>query len=975
MAEPLPTLLPVSRKYLKEPIFIMFFVLVFSIASHAQERTISGRLTDSDGSPLPGVNIVIKGTNIGTTTDADGNYSITAPIGSTLVYSFIGMQTREVVVIENNFQSTSSTTKKRSYPQLPPSWIHSDTAKEINTVGVATLTSKTSRYTANSNLSPASIRSIRKLGNHYHIRSDTDQSTPKGFGLQFTTSFTIDQANKLPALQNQYAQGQPINGTSEWRGPDQQEIFSWGPLVRTLEYDGTSYPYDQRGKLVQSGTGNGTPAITYNASDFFKTGIATTAELVFTKPISHQGTFIFDFENRNRSGIIPNSDYSKTNIKARIDEFRFAERFKLSTALTYNNSSGNLLARGANLAVVTGSIYRTPSTFDNTNLQSSKSALTSSNSYLLQDGTLRAAAPGLSDNPYGLVNTLPDQDEQQRWLGTLNLAYSINHQFSVNLNTTYDKQSTHSRFGTHPGYSPYLQGRLTNRQDDQLYTDGSLTATYSRYKDYHDIKINVTYQAQHTQRSLSRSDGFNFSTAESFQYPQQADSVLELGQVVSRTVQEVAIQANYSYHDWLRIRFSNRNYFSNTINTKAYTNIFPSLGLSVDIAELTQIYSADEIRLYGNFSRTIREAPLLYSNWSYSSAKLPVNEYAAYYEGTELFHHQNLIPETEQKFETGLSVHFFGNRLTTDLIYYQSRTNDLIAPVQQPTGYALQNVADVKNEGITISAAYNRYYYYGGNWTWGTEIKWSHYTSEVTQLYSSSPWIILAGFKTAQTVLAPGKPVGAIYGTSYSRNTAGQRLIGNDGFPIEENNLSMIGNPIPDWILGWSTYVLYKRFKLSFLFDFKKGGDVWNGTNAMLDYLGRSEATGNLRTTSNYVFEGVNTNGNTNTIPVTFADPADPLSENRWVRYGADGIGEEYIEDASWIRLSEAVLTYSTQRRSNQIIQQIKCAFIAKNLFLITPYSGVDPATTLFGTSAGNGLDLFNTPAVRSYSLQLTFSL
>lgn len=973
MEKRLLTLLPASSYYSKTCTLFMLFVLAGSVFCQAQERTITGRLTDRDGSPLPGVSIVIKGTEIGTVTDFDGNYSITAPIGSTLVYSFIGMQTREVVVTESNFQSPPK--KTRSYPQLPHNWVYSDTAKEINVFGVATLTSETPRYKTNSNLIPASIRSIRRLGNHYLIRMDTDPNIPKGFGLRFTTSFTLDQVNKLPALQSQYAQGQPSAGTSQWRGPDQQEIFSWGPLVRTLEYDGTSYPYDQRGKLVPSGTGNGTPAAIFNASDFFKTGVATTAELMFTKPVSQQGTFIFDFENRNRYGVIPNSNYSKTNIKARIDDFRFAQRFKLSTALTYNNSSGELLARGANLAVITGSIYRTPSTFDNTNLLSAKSALTSSTSYLLQNGTVRAAAPGLSDNPYGLVNTLPDKDEQQRWLATMNLSYSGNHQFSFNLNTTLDQQSTNSRFGTPPGYSPYLQGRLTSRQDNQLYTDGSLTAIYSKYKDYHDIKINITYEAQHTKRSLSRSDGFDFTSDESFQNPQQADSVLALEQVLSRTTQELTVQANYTYDHWLRLRFSNRNYFSNTISTKAYTNIFPSLGISVDLAELAQIYSAEEIRLHGNFSRTIREAPLLYSNWTYASATLPVNEYAAYYEGTELFHHQNLIPETEQKFETGLSVHFFGNRLNTDFIYYQSRTNDLIAPVQQTSGFALQNVADVKNEGFTISASYNRYNYYGDNWTWGTEIKWSHYTSEVTQLYSASPWIILAGFQTAQTVLAPGKPVGAIYGTSYARNNAGQLLIGNDGFPIEENTLSMIGNPIPDWILGWSAYIQHKGFKLSFLFDFKKGGDVWNGTNAMLDYLGRSTSTGDLRTTSNYVFEGVNANGNTNTIPVTFADPANPISENRWVRYGWDGIGENYIEDASWIRLSEIALSYSTQRRPNEFIQQIKCTFIARNLFLITPYSGVDPATTLFGTSAGTGLDLFNTPAVRSYSLQLTFSL
>jgi hypothetical protein len=80
----------------------------------------------------------------------------------------------------------------------------------------------------------------------------------------------------------------------------------------------------------------------------------------------------------------------------------------------------------------------------------------------------------------------------------------------------------------------------------------------------------------------------------------------------------------------------------------------------------------------------------------------------------------------------------------------------------------------------------------------------------------------------------------------------------------------MIGNPIPDWNLGLSSYFQLRRFKVSFLLDFKKGGDIWNGTNAVLDYLGRSTQTGNTRNTANYVFDGVDVNGNINTIPLTF---------------------------------------------------------------------------------------------------------
>src|SRR5690606_11767330 len=68
----------------------------------AQEKTISGNVTDQDGLPLPGANIVVKGSATGTQTDFDGNYSITASEGQTLVYSYIGQLTSERTVGESN---------------------------------------------------------------------------------------------------------------------------------------------------------------------------------------------------------------------------------------------------------------------------------------------------------------------------------------------------------------------------------------------------------------------------------------------------------------------------------------------------------------------------------------------------------------------------------------------------------------------------------------------------------------------------------------------------------------------------------------------------------------------------------------------------------------------------------------------------------------------------------------------------------
>ena len=72
---------------------ILTLLLAFVVhLTFAQDKTISGTVTDSDGLPLPGVNIVVEGTSNGTQTDFDGNYAISASAGQTLLFSYIGQK-------------------------------------------------------------------------------------------------------------------------------------------------------------------------------------------------------------------------------------------------------------------------------------------------------------------------------------------------------------------------------------------------------------------------------------------------------------------------------------------------------------------------------------------------------------------------------------------------------------------------------------------------------------------------------------------------------------------------------------------------------------------------------------------------------------------------------------------------------------------------------------------------------------------
>ena len=220
-----------------------------------------------------------------------------------------------------------------------------------------------------------------------------------------------------------------------------------------------------------------------------------------------------------------------------------------------------------------------------------------------------------------------------------------------------------------------------------------------------------------------------------------------------------------------------------------------------------------------------------------------------------------------------------------------------------------------------------------------------------------------------------GQPYGAIYGSRYKRDANNNIVIGSNGFPIVDDEYGIIGNPNPDWRAGIeNAFTIRKNWEFSFLFDIKKGGDMWNGTKNTLNYYGVSQESADLRETTDYIFEGIKEDGTTNDIHVDFANPANGLDGNYWQMYGIAGVAEDAIEDASWIRLRTVSLTYNMPKRwfSHNFISKISISAYANNLYLYTPYTGVDPETNFTGASNGFGLDYFNMPNHKSYGGKLS---
>lgn len=987
-------------------------LLAIVLASHAQtqKRIISGRLTDADGSPLPGVNIVIKGTTTGTTTDTDGRYSIKVPVGSTLVFSSIGMRTREVVVTAET--PVTSNTRRKEQPDTrprPTSAASPDALLNLDSIqnkkGVAVLTDETPRYVKTSaliynrktGLPPAetsriypyevgSIHFINKrvatkrfgsFGTYglYVIDSDNNSFAKFRPSILFSVYTGSEEVNKLPQLQHTYAQGRPSGGGFIWQGSDQQEIFSWGPRIQNLEFDGSVYPYDKNGRLVPKGTGSGIPATFYDPLKFFRRGRTTSYNLELSIPLQSNSNLIASASHHTEQGILPGSSFMKNNVGIRLRDLKVRNNLRTGAFVSYVESTGNLIGRGGNLAAVMGSVLRTPRTFDNANGFNSGKALNNPEAYQLGDGSQRSHAAGLVDNPYWLVNNLPDNERLDRFISYLRFNYEPSGKISISFSGNFDKQSNHVIHGM-PVYSAaYPEGRYTDRDEESQVFNTIITPQYDAYIGRSRIKASISHQFSGSQRNLYRQDGFGFNENNYGQLA-SASRLISLHEKANRVIHEIVTSADYEYRNLFIVKFTNRNYFSNTIDRAAYTNFLPTASARINLDDIFYntwyVSFINSFSIYSNYSTSLREAPLIYSDWAYNSVNTDEKDYTGYYESGEIFFEKGLLPEKDKKIEAGIMSTFFNGRLALDYSHYHSVTDNFLAPVYEGSNGTLSNMAQVTNSGNELSASY-----LGGNsLRWGVEVKWSQVKPLVSEVYSKEV-IPLAGFTSANAVLAEGKPLGALYGTTYLRNENGQRIIGDDGFPLVNQTLSMIGNPNPDWILGWSGFLSWKGLEFHFLIDIKYGGDVWNGTRQVLNYLGQSELTARERQISGYIFDGVNAEGLPNNVLVDFANPAKPVEENRWVRYGWEGVGEDAVENGSAIRLSEIKLVYNLTPlfRPRMRGKDIEFSLIGKNLFLITPNSGVDPASSLFGYNLGAGLDLFNVPATRSYGAQLTIKL
>ena len=768
---------------------------------------------------------------------------------------------------------------------------------------------------------------------HGVLRIEPYTSKSLMLGGEFDTRVEIKRINQTPALQSQYVQGRSQNGALVWRGPETGEPFSYGPAVPSLEYDGSNYAYDENGKLVPAGTGNGQAANRYN-NNIFRTGTLLSQSLRLLGQYRTGGNKIWNgtvkLGQSTENTFIRNNKNASRNASASLEAK--IKNISITGAYTFLRDEFTNPNRNGFLNRVYQNALLTPVNFDN-----AQNAVAAG----------QQAYSHSADNPiYGLTDN-GNRFLQTHQTGSLMLERRFKP-FRYKITQSIEHLHQFNREGYKPGSAFFPAGIAIDRtRKDVNYLLGanvSCDVPFNNYQFTGAFMANYNYTANRS--------AIDYSNNTEYRYQRSAHDA------------SLSYITNYrGNHLDLGLNIGNKIYVSNTTTANNY--FLPNVGAYVqweNIPGLDNFYA----KLSASYNRFNNELPIGRSFSQNSLLQYTTQQAFQFFPVTEVTGFDNLEPVRHKEF-TGRLELSYKYRVTLYGELFSRKTRNDIFPVVENGNGVLKNIADHRNRGLELGLMVN---HNARNFYTGNTLSFFTNNSTVTDVQNGYDHTPMAGFSNIHTAIVKGAPLGSIEGTSYQRDANNKVLIGSDGFPLVNTTPTVIGNPIPDFIMKMTNSVNWKKWYLDVYWEWKNGGQIWNGTQAVLDYYGRSATSAVDRSITGFVFDGVLQNKQPNTIPVSFYDVNLPVEQNRWARYGHAGIGSAYIQRADVLRLNNISISY--KQRIRKYVKQLSVSLYANNLVLYTSYKGADPNQLLFDQVNTTGLDFFNLPSTKIFGCNIS---
>jgi TonB-dependent starch-binding outer membrane protein SusC len=604
------------------------------------------------------------------------------------------------------------------------------------------------------------------------------------------------------------------------------------------------------------------------------------------------------------------------------------------------------------------------------------------------------------DNPYTWLQDVDDLSEEKRILGGLGLTYKITKSISYKINVAADYKNKERKrwFGKRTFNGKNVNGQLgLSGYEKKFYQiENLLNFTPKQTHDQNlDATIGVSYDNDLSTTSsvinenffseALRSNGFGFGQT---LYPYYRDPLpTEVFSILGRVT--------YSYKKKYLATVSARADASSKFAKGNKFSFFPAVAFAWKIGEEDFLKNSNVIsnmKIRAGFGKSGNQAVTPYNTFDrykqnfYVSGNTLVSGAVS-----ENIPNPNLRWETTNQFNTGLDAAFLKNKFTLTVDAYYKKTGPLLQSFALPTssGYKSieKNIGDIENKGLEFTAT--GILIEKKNFAWSLDANISFNTNKILDLgldnsdigiyknveyYFGSAVSTGTYFKEPANIFMVGRSIGTFYGYKTdgvwqsSDNITGKKQFGNAvqygdiKFVDQDGNGNVngadkviLGNPNPKFTYGFNTGFTLKNLTIDLFFNGSYGNQVVNGN---LMRIGNANGLGNNNILADYYYNAWTSTKSSNTNPR--------------VGYDNENFIDQYVEDASFLRLATVTFGYNFYFGSSKIIKSMGINATGKNLLTFTKYSGFDPEVNSFVFDKSRiGVDWGSYPNLKSVSVAI----
>ncbi len=1044
---------------------------------HAQTKSISGKVFSADdGQPVIGATVMVKGTTLGTITDADGKFRINVPeTAKKLVITSIGMKTMEVDAQSNmTFKLETSerqmdevvvtafgiTKSKKSLGyaaqevksdeltegasndlatalqgklagvEIAPSSGMPGASSKITIRGSRSFTgdntplyvvdgmpiSSTADFTVGGlgvtgtdyadraiDIDPNDIESVNILKGQaasalYGMRASNGViiiTTKKGTNarsskpeVSVNSNVAFSMISTFPDLQTEFAQG--VNGVY---GPSNSQ--SWGPKISDLPNspayggntnnshtklpDGTYLLHPGKYYVTQRANAGldpwATPQVYNSAKDFFQTGSVWNNSVNVSQSVGN-GNYSVTLGSSTSKGIVPSTGMDRYNAKIAA-ETKLTDNW--STGFSGNIISSSLSKQSSGNNGVVATVYPCPPSYDLAGIPDHYAG------NLYKQNTYRST--GGFDDAYWAVDNNKFTEDLQRFFGNAFVKYSAkiadNQKIDIKYQIGDDEYTTNysDLFGFgHQNGSGFIDNYSLS--SNELNSLATLNYSWKINEDWNfGALIGNEIDDKATRYTLAQGTNFNYGGFN------EIDNTQVL--LATSTVNHFRSFGTFGN---LSADFKNMLYLNATLRNDIISSMprgnrsftYPSVSLGWVFTELNSLKSDvltfGKLRAsYANVGQAGTYLPTYYSTPVYGGGfssgtpiAYPINGVNAYTLNL-IVYDPKLKPQNTTNYEMGTDLTFLNGLITLNYTYSRQNVKDQIfqVPLAGSTGAAsyVTNGGSIHTNSHEVTLGLKPID--KKNVKWDLAFNFTKIDNYVDVLAPGVNSIFLGGFTEPQVRAGIGYKYPVIYGVSYLRNDAGQIVVDADGLP-QAGVEKVIGTVSPKFILGLNTNVEIFKFRLGIVLDWKNGGQMYTGTENLLDFYGVTQRSADFRNKSSFLFElpavketGTDANGKTtyakNDIQIKGSDAQAYFT-------ALNGISESSVYDASFVKLREVSLSYPVFSKS---WLTVNVNVFARNIILWSAIKGLDPETSQGNNNMAGAFERFSLPGTSTYGLGL----